>query len=134
MEEIFDAYKGYFIAFGLLLVIVIYFVLFCEYTDNEIYFRKSLKNENYEGIIESKFIDSNNHYNFTILISDGVSEKYVRPFEWITLWDSSNVGDKIVKAKGKNVLFLIKNNFDTSYLYYDRKGKLGIPTYRNKYQ
>lgn len=80
--------------------------------DNEIYFRKS----EIKGIVDTTFLDKRYHLAETILLKNQTEKKLMGINEIVGLYENTQKGDSIYKAKGSMAVYLYKQ--DTTLVFY----------------
>ena len=97
------------------IIILILFIMFAYYlAPNKNFYNRMLKNrieEEYNGKVESKYIDSTNHMTPKLKVSSKIISLEN------TFWDEVNIGDSIVKIKGDAIIKLYKK--DNSEILFD---------------
>ena len=77
------------------------------------------KNEKFNSRISNKYIDKLQHNSRVIIIENlDKSIDTIMSFDWDTsdFYDFAVIGDSIVKYKGDSIIYLFRNEIDTSFM------------------
>lgn len=100
------------------LLTIIFFIFLAKERSKEdcIRIRKKYVNKKYNGIINRKFKDKENHALPTLIIKEKNQRKIFGSFRDISgLYEYSQVGDSIIKEKESLKIKIIRDNKDTIF-------------------
>ncbi|MCV9386615.1 hypothetical protein [Reichenbachiella ulvae] len=87
------------IAVSVYLYVVIF--IFSDQDAIDCNLKKKLMRQSFDGVVESKFIDTSNHsYKMITLLKDGRESSVNLTFFLPSIYDQIHVGDHLSKAKG----------------------------------
>ena len=100
-----------------LLTIIFFIFLAKERTKEDcIRIKKKYVNKEYNGIINRKFEDKENHALPTLIIKEENQPKIFGSFRDISgLYEYTQVGDSIIKEKGSLKVMIIRDDIDTIF-------------------
>jgi len=104
---------------------IIFFSLlthYCVSNNANNYYLNELPNLEIEGVISSKYIDSSNRNAENILFKNVAGKEEWLDRNWVNLYDSASIGDKVLKLKGERDLKLIKKDSDTIIIIFNKSG------------
>lgn len=92
-----------------ILLLVLLYVLFNEYSKGNCSAFYNDINKQYEGIVVDKYLNERNHMNETIILDNG-GKHTINSFDKTSFYDSISIGDMVIKNKGSLKYFLIKQS------------------------
>ncbi len=109
--------KTLIIIFSIIIIILISLITFTIlYTKRQ----NIIEYEKFEfnGIIESIYIDDNNHGVTSFYVNDKGNKFYVSLAKWTYASSYTKIGDSIIKKNGSLELIVVKNNKERKSFYY----------------
>lgn len=114
------------IIFTPIFIVICIVCIFVKCGTNKDYYKRYLKNDNYNGRIIKKFLKPYSHEEAIVTISDNENEIEIYAYKWVDLWDSCSIGDSIFKNKGELQLHLVRTKKSDTLLIEFDKNQAGI--------